>query len=200
MKAELRADGLHISGYVNVPGRESRPVMTPHGKVIEIIEQRAFARAIERAGGAIRMLLDHDKNHVLADTQSGTLNVKEDEVGLRAESVVTDEAVIAGAKQGKLRGWSFNMRNVKDEVETRAEVLPIRHVKDFDMDEITLVMNKMPVYSSTSVEVRAGEEEDVETRAICLETAYSENIPEPEPPKPTYDNSEYKERFENIKK
>lgn len=200
MKAELRADGLHVSGYVNVPGRESRPVMTPHGKVIEIIEQRAFARAIERAGGAIRMLLDHDRNHVLADTQNGTLSVKEDEVGLRAESVVTDEAVIAGAKQGKLRGWSFNMRNVKDEVETRAEGLPIRHVRDFDMDEITLVMNKMPVYSSTSVEVRAGEEEDVETRAICLEAVYSENISEPEPPKPTYDNSEYKERFENIKK
>lgn len=200
MKAELRADGLHISGYVNVPGRESRPVMTPHGKVIEIIEQRAFARAIERAGGEIRMLLDHDRNYILADTQSGTLNVKEDEVGLRAESVVTDEAVIAGAKQGKLRGWSFNMRNVKDEVETRAEGLPIRHVKDFDMDEITLVMNKMPVYSSTSVEVRTGEEEDVETRAICLEAVYSENIPDPEPPKPAYDNSEYKERFENIKK
>ena len=37
MKAELRADGLHISGYVNVPGRESRPVLTPRGKVIEII-------------------------------------------------------------------------------------------------------------------------------------------------------------------
>lgn len=200
MKAELRADGLHISGYVNVPGRESRPVMTPHGKVIEIIEQRAFARAIERAGGAIRMLLDHDRGHVLADTQSGTLSVEEDEVGLRAESVVTDEAVIDGAKQGKLRGWSFNMRNVKDEVETRAEGLPIRHVKDFDMDEITLVMNKMPVYSSTSVEVRAGEEEDVETRAICLGAVYSENIPDPKPPKPAYDNSEYKERFENIKK
>ena len=44
MRAELRADGLHISGYVNVPGRESRPVMTPHGRVIEIIEQRAFQK------------------------------------------------------------------------------------------------------------------------------------------------------------
>ena len=32
MRAELRADGLHISGYVNVPGRTSRPVMTPRGR------------------------------------------------------------------------------------------------------------------------------------------------------------------------
>lgn len=196
MKAELRADGLHISGYVNVPGRESRPVLTPRGKVIEIIEQRAFARAIERAG-EVRMLLDHDRNHVLADTNNGTLMVREDEVGLRAESVVTDEAVIAGAKEGRLKGWSFNMKNVVDSIEERAEGLPIRHVKDFDMDEITLVMNKVPVYSSTSIEVRAGSEEEVETRAICLEATYSE-IKEPEKKK-EFDNSGYKNRIEKLK-
>lgn len=143
------------------------------------------------------MLLDHDRNHVLADTSDGTLKVKEDEVGLRAESVVTDEAVIAGAKEGRLKGWSFNMKNVVDSIEERAEGLPIRHVKDFDMDEITLVMNKVPVYSSTSIEVRAGSEEEVETRAICLEATYSE-IKEPEKKK-EFDNSEYKNRIEKLK-
>lgn len=197
MRAELRADGLHISGYVNVPGRASRPVLTPRGKVIEVIEQRAFAEAIGRAG-VIRMLLDHNQGRVLASTADGNLKVGEDAVGLRAESVVTDEEVIAGARQGKLRGWSFNMKNVKDELEERAEGLPIRHVKSFDMDEITLVMNKIPVYSSTSIEVRADTEEEVETRALYLETEYSENIPE-EPPAPEYDNSAYKTRLEQLK-
>jgi hypothetical protein len=197
MKAELRADGLHIDGYVNVPGRESRPVLTPRGKVIEIIEQRAFARAIERSGG-ISMLLDHDKNRILASTSEGTLKVHEDEVGLRAESVVTDEEVLAGAKAGRLKGWSFNMKNVKDEVEERAEGLPIRRVKDFDMDEITLVMNKIPVYSSTSVEVRADTEEEVETRAICLDADYSELV-EKQQEKPEYDNSAYKDRLGALK-
>lgn len=197
MRAELRTDGLHISGYVNVPGRASRPVLTPRGKVIEVIEQRAFADAISRAG-VIRMLLDHNQGRVLASTADGNLKVGEDAVGLRAESVVTDEEVIAGAKQGKLRGWSFNMKNVKDEMEERAEGLPIRHVKSFDMDEITLVMNKIPVYSSTSIEVRADTEEEVETRALYLETEYSENVPE-EPPAPEYDNSAYKNRLEQLK-
>ena len=37
MKIEIRADGAHISGYVNVTGKRSRPVITPHGKVIEEI-------------------------------------------------------------------------------------------------------------------------------------------------------------------
>lgn len=50
MKIEIRADGAHISGYVNVTGKRSRPVITPHGKVIEEIEPRAFEQAIGRAG------------------------------------------------------------------------------------------------------------------------------------------------------
>ena len=50
MKIELRADGAHISGYVNVTEKKSRPVITPHGRVIEEIEPRAFEKAIDRAG------------------------------------------------------------------------------------------------------------------------------------------------------
>ena len=91
---------------------------------------------------------------------------------------------------------------MKDSIEERAEGLPIRHVKDFDMDEITLVMNKVPIYSSTSIEVRAGEEEQVETRAICVEMSYAESLPknDPEPDKPEYDNSKFKERIEKLKR
>ena len=211
MRAELRADGLHISGYVNVPGRESRPVMTPHGRVIEVIEQRAFAKAIERAEN-INMLLDHDPLRILASTQAGTLNVKEDAVGLRAESVITDPEVIDGAKAGKLRGWSFNIRNPKDTLEQRAEGLPVRHITDLDMDEVTLVMHKVPVYSSTSIEVRADIEESVEYRAAMSEdiefvdmTEIRADEPEPEPqpelepkPKPDY-QSENRRIIESLK-
>ena len=165
MRAEIRSDGLHISGYVNVPGRKSRPIFTARGKVIEEIEQGAFAAAIERAS-EIRMLQDHRPDRVLADTSNGTLTVKEDAVGLRAESVITDDVVINAAKAGKLRGWSFNMKRIQDEMEDRAEgELPIRHVKSFDMDEISLIIDRIPCYSSTSVEVRGEDEESVEIRA-----------------------------------
>lgn len=208
MRAELRADGLHISGYVNVPGRESRPVITPRGRVIEIIEQRAFQKAIERADN-IRMLLDHDPARVLAETRAGNLSVKEDAVGLRAESVVTDPEVIEDARQGKLRGWSFNIKNPVDSIEQRAEGLPIRHITDLDMDEITLVVNKIPVYSSTSIEVRADTEESVEYRADTMDDAEfvdmraEDPTPEPEPepkpePKPDY-HAEYLQRISNLK-
>ena len=172
MRAELRSDGLHISGYVNVPGRQSRPLATARGKVIEVIEQGAFGKAIAK-GNEIRMLQDHNPNRLLASTGAGTLTVKEDAVGLRAESVVTDDSVIMAAKEGRLKGWSFNMRNVQDEMENRAEgELPVRHVESFDMDEISLIIDKIPCYSSTSVEVRGEDEEpeDIETRSNIEET------------------------------
>ena len=161
MKAEIRTDGLHISGYVNVPGRESRPVITPRGKVIEVIEQRAFQRALQKVDN-IDLKVDHERT--IASTKEGTLKVYEDEIGLRAQAVITDEEVIQGARQGKLKGWSFNMLKVVDEIEERAGKLPLRRVKDFIMTEITLALRKMPVYSATSIEIRAEEEEEVEIR------------------------------------
>ncbi len=162
MKAEIRADGLRITGYVNVPGRESRPVITPRGKVIEVIEQRAFQRALQKVDN-IDLKVDHER--IIASTKEGTLKVYEDEIGLRAEAIVTDEEVVEGAKKGKLKGWSFNMMKVVDEIEERAGKLPLRRVKDFIMTEITLALRKLPVYSATSIEVRAEEEEEIEIRA-----------------------------------
>ena len=78
------------------------------------------------------------------------------------------------------------MRHVSDDVETRADGLPIRHVKDFDISEISLVMNKIPAYSSTSIEVRADTEQDddatVEIRATDLEAEFVDQTPPPADP------------------
>ena len=202
MTAELRADGLHIEGYVNVPGRESRPVMTPRGRVNEIIEPRAFADALEEASD-VQMLLDHDRNHVLASRSAGTLEIKEDAVGLRARSVVTDEEVIEAAKAGKLRGWSFNIKNPVDTVEERADKLPLRRIKKLAMDEISLIVHKVPVYSATVVEVRGEEEDQAEYRGIEEEVAFKEAIekpemPEKDEPKPDY-NEMYQTRINALK-
>lgn len=193
-KAEIRADGLHIVGYVNIPGRESRPVVTPRGKVIEVIEQRAFQRAIEKADN-INLKLDHER--IIASTKGGNLTVYEDEVGLRAETVITDEETIKGAKEGKLKGWSFNMMKVKDEIEERAGKLPLRTIKDFDMSEITLALNKQPVYSSMSIELRAGEEEEeVEVRTTDSETTFIDMV---ETPKENIDYTVFENKIQKMK-
>ena len=167
MRVEVRSDGVHISGYVNVPGRASRPVITPHGRVIETIEQGAFKNALKKAGDELRMLMDHNSARQLASVADGTLTAREDAIGLYAEATVTDPEVVEAAKKHELRGWSFNMRNVQDELEQRAEGLPLRKVKSFDMSEISLILHAVPCYSATSVEVRAdGTDADTELRAL----------------------------------
>lgn len=162
MRVEIRTDGIHISGYVNVPGRQSRPVITGKGqKVNEVIEQRAFDRAIKKSSN-IPMTVDHNPNKVLAQTQDNSLSLNEDEIGLRAETLITDDDVIKDAKAGKIKGWSFGMRQIIDQIEERAGELPLRRVKDFILDHITLVINRTPAYSATSVELRADNEEPIE--------------------------------------
>lgn len=199
MKAEIRADGLHISGYVNVTGRRSRPIFTKRGKVIEIIERRAFQKAIDRAEN-VQLLLDHRNDRVLASVKDKTLAVKEDEIGLRAEAVVTDPETIAAAKAGRLKGWSFNMLRPVDELEERADQLPIRRVKDFDMTEITLALDRVPAYSSTSIELRADEEVETEERAMETEISLSVERQPEEPDNSVYRNRVYKARIGEMRK
>ena len=197
MKVEIRADGMHISGYVNVTEKMSRPVITGKGqRVVEVIEPRAFEGAIERAEN-VTMTKDHNPECVLAETRAKTLTLYEDPIGLYADALVTDTQTIAEARAGKLRGWSFGMKNVRDKIEERADALPLRRVSAFDLDHITLVVNKTPFYAATSIEMRA----DNQTEAIELRALEeSPKISETEPKKLDFDNSEYKNRITALKR
>lgn len=194
MNIEVRADGARITGYVNVTEKKSRPVITPRGKVIEEIEPRAFAEAISRAGN-ITVTVDHDKSHIYASTDDGTVTLKEDAIGLHADVLIKDKDLIELAKKGKIRGWSFGMYNVKDSMEERADDLPIRHIKALDLDHLTLVVKKSPIYSATSVELRAGEDIELEARASLDEPTLSG----PALYTPAFDNSEFRGRIAALK-
>ena len=194
MIVEERADGsLHVSGYVNVTGKLSRPVITSKGeKVIEVIEERAFQDAISRASN-VQMTKDHDASVVLAETRASNLDLKEDKIGLHANAVITDAQTIDEGKRGLFKGWSFGMRNIVDRIEERADKLPIRHVEKFDLDHITLVVKKTPAYAATSVELRANDEmEELECRTI------DDEITVVTIPKPSFDNSQFKERAKKL--
>lgn len=191
MQIEIRADGAHISGYVNVTEKKSRPVVTPHGKVIEEIEPRAFEKAIERAGD-ITVTVDHDQTHVYASTNDGTVTLYEDAIGLHADVIIKDETLIELAKKGKIRGWSFGMYNVVDTLEQRADDIPIRRISSLDLDHIALVVNKYPAYAATSIELRAGEEVNVETRSFDDPPKITEYKTPP-------DLSEYRNRINALK-
>jgi HK97 family phage prohead protease len=177
MHIEIRADNTaHISGYVNAVERESRPVITPHGRVVEKIRQGAFADALTRTDN-LPLTVDHTEK-VVADTGSGTLRLTEDTIGLKAEATVTDPDTVEAARQKRIRGWSFGMLRVEDEVEQRTGALPLRIIRKMDMDHITLVIRKVPVYSATSVEVRAGADIETESRSFDTDVTVTECRPD----------------------
>lgn len=196
MNIEIRADGIHFDGYVNVTGKMSKPVVTlSRQRVIETIEERAFQSALSRASN-VEVWLDHNPNRVVAQTKDGTIELREDAIGLRASGIITDQEVVQNAK--RLKGWSFGMKNVKDSIEERADNLPLRHVKSFDLAHIALLLHKNPAYSATSVELRADEEnpDEMELR----ESGEMEVKEVVETPKETKaDLSQYKNRINKLK-
>jgi len=214
LTAEQRADGWHISGYVTVPGRESRPVQTPSGIVREVIGQGVFSDAIARAD-IIRLLVDHNTDRVYATTLSG-LSLYEDAVGVFADAYIDDEDLIDAIRNGRVKGWSFDMSNVEDEITpaTDTEPLPIRHVTKFDISEISIIIDMIPYYSSSSIEVRAdGGEEKREYRGTETETETvisalsntetdggTEERADTDEEAPAYDLSSYKSRLESLRK
>ena len=71
----------------------------------------------------------------------------------------------------------------------------IRHIQALDLDHLTLVVKKCPIYSATSVELRADGDVEVETRASLEEPT----ITGAGEPKPAFDNSEFRSRIAALK-
>lgn len=191
MRIEIRSDSVILDGYVNAVGRDSRPVMTPRGKCIEQIEPRAFEKALNKADN-VDILLNHDKNRKLGSTKEGNLELFEDNIGLRAIATVTDPEVIEKAKKKKLKGWSFGQYVNKDRIEERSDDIPRRYVEDLDLLEVSIIDDRLnPVYTATSVEMRADEEVVNEQRGNEFRAITIDNI--------SVDYSEYEEKIKKIK-
>ncbi|MCM1335655.1 MAG: HK97 family phage prohead protease [Bacteroides sp.] len=167
MKIEIRNGKARISGYVNAVGRDSRPIPIPTGgEFVEMIEPGVFREALTRAKN-VDMLLNHDRERVLASTGKGDLRLREDAIGLYAECETADAEVVQKARNGDLRGWSFGMFVNKDEMEQRAEKPPRRHVRNMDLFEVSIIDKRMlPCYAGTSVECRADGRKLSETRTV----------------------------------
>ena len=76
----------------------------------------------------------------------------EDRIGLHADAIITDESIISAAKNEKIVGWSFGFVAKDDFIRNDAGSIPLRVVRDLDLQHVTLVINKKPSYDATSVE------------------------------------------------
>lgn len=190
MRIEVRNDGVVLDGYVNAVGRDSKVIITPHGRCVEQIAPGTFQKALERTDN-VNMLLNHDETRSLGSTQKGNLELFEDNIGLRAIATVTDSEVIQKAREKKLKGWSFGMHVKHDELEERANNVPRRLVDDLDLFEVSLIDERLsPCYTGTSVEQRAEGETIKELRGEECRAVTVDNT--------DIDYSEYETRIANL--
>jgi HK97 family phage prohead protease len=174
MRIELRSDSVVLDGYVNVTLRESRILPSPRGQFVEEIMPKTFERALMNTD-SVDLLFNHDRSRKLGSTKEGNLELREDNVGLRAIATVTDSEVMEKARAGELRGWSFGFSSLKDEWSTKANGMQKRSIEEMDLFEVS-VLSKTPAYIATSIESR-GEDDSVltETRIEDFQAKIEDN-------------------------
>ena len=158
MNIEVRNDSVLISGYVNAVERWSKPIRgNLRGiaqRFIEKIKAGVFRTALKRNSN-VKVLLNHNHERELANTENGTAILEEDNIGLRAEVTITDPEVVEKAKNHKLVGWSFGFYPNSDEVAQR-ETVATRTVTDMDLVEVSILDDtRSPAYYGTSIETRS---------------------------------------------
>jgi HK97 family phage prohead protease len=146
---QVRARGRHLEGYAALFGVEARL-----GPVVETIAAGAFKEALASQRD-ILALQDHDAQHLLGRTSSGTLALTEDAKGLSFVLDLPDTQsgrdVLALAERGDLGGMSFGFRP-KPKGETWEGQR--RTLTSIDLVEIS-VISAFPAYPETGDTISA---------------------------------------------
>lgn len=156
---------LHIRDD-HAEGSDNAPRIVGHAAVFdvearigsffrEVIKPGAFTRALKEKQD-VRALLNHNVSPVLARTKSGTLSLREDELGLAVEFALprSQGAILESVERGDLDQMSFSFiprtETWIDPGEDSNE-LPLAEVRDVDLFDVSLVT--FPAYDSTDAEV-----------------------------------------------
>lgn len=154
MKITIRADKVTIEGYVNAVERFSKPLVDNRGQFIERIMPGAFNRALQSNRNVLG-LLNHWPDHQIASQAESTLQLVEDNIGLRATIETSDPRVMEKARAGKLRGWSFGFSDPVQTFEPGKTGMEERTITGLYLHEVSVLDDeKIPAYYGTSVEMR----------------------------------------------
>lgn len=163
-----------IGGYVNVTERESETLYSQQrGKWFkEVMKKGVFERALSK-NQSIPCLLEHNWDKELAHTSKGTLELREDNIGLRFDAIITDDEVYEQIRSGAINSCSFGFTVEEQDFETINSRFEKRYVHEINLKEISLVKNPAYVGSlveSRNLEMALREDEEMNNREEITET------------------------------
>jgi HK97 family phage prohead protease len=121
----------------------------------EQIKRGAFAKSLSR-GDDVRALWNHDANHVLGRSKSGTLTLEEDDEGLAFDLTPPDTQLgrdlVVLVERGDVSQMSFAFRAVKEEWDFSGKVdrRTLLEVDLFDVSPVTY-----PANAATDIALRS---------------------------------------------
>lgn len=156
--------GDRFSGYAAVFNSRTAIGNPLRWGFYEQIAPGSFTKTL--AEGDARMLIDHDSYYVVSRVSAGTLELAEDDKGLRVDSALDDELsyvrdLKANLRNGNITGMSFGFYVIKDEwnsetieVEGADPVeVDVRIIREVRLIEVSAVT--FPAYPETEAELKA---------------------------------------------
>ena len=176
-RVELRAegDGRTFSGYASVFNQPSLPL-----PFTEIVKPGAFKRSLQ-SRNRMMMLWNHDTSNPLASTRNGSLQLTEDNIGLKVTATMPNTTLGRDLTElvntGVIDSMSFGFAVKKDSWSQDGET---RYLEDVSLFEVSLVST--PAYEQTSgtVSVRSGDTISADALAEALMRVESGEELEPE--------------------
>lgn len=161
VRAEKSDDGtVRMTGYPAMWDKEADGL-----PFREVIKRGAFAQSLDR-GDDVFLLVNHDTDQLpLARRSAGTLELSEDETGLRMDATLDPRnpraAELASAlERGDVDKMSFAFRVAENGSVKNDD--GVRELRALDLFEVSVVT--WPAYSSTSVGLRSADDDDLPLR------------------------------------
>lgn len=104
----------------------------------------------------VRALWNHDYADLLASTRTGTLRLKEDDIGIKCEidlpNTTAGRDVAELVRTGLIAGMSFGMTDFPQGEDTSENGVTILNARSYTVDEVTVT--PIPAFTQTSIEVK----------------------------------------------
>jgi len=147
---EASADKMTFRGYAAVFNSPSEPL-----PFTEVIREGAFNRSLN-ARNEVKMFMNHNTDHVLASTRSGTLKLIEDSTGLLAEAKLPETTsgkdLSILMQRGDVHSMSFGF-SVPPKGDTWSSDGSTRELHQVRLHEVSVVTG-FPAYAATTADVR----------------------------------------------